>query len=373
MRPVMDPRRAGVGNYAMSLVTAMAGQAQEHEFRLFSSGWSTPSGASAIGAHRADNVRECHARVPNKLFNASTRLLHWPSVERLCGAPDVFLHPNLSFLSMRGGAPRVLTVHDLAFIRFAGFYSPKRWLWHRLAHMGRAVAQAAGIIAVSEHTKQDVIETFGVSEDRVRVIHSGLDQRFAPVMDAHRLRSLRDRYDLPESFILSVGTIEPRKNVGGLIAAHATLADPPALAIAGARGWLCRDVFEQSRSSPHRDRIRFLGYVPGPDLPTLYSAATIFAYPSFYEGFGFPPLEAMACGTPVLASPTSSLPEVLGRAASYADPSNVSDLARGMHDLLGSAEHRGRLRQAGLRQAARYRWSETAAQTLRYCRELARP
>jgi len=274
----------------------------------------------------------------------------------------------------------VLTVHDLIFLLFPEYHLPlNRWFLNRF--MPLFIRRADAIIAISQCTKDDLIRHYGVPSEKVTVIYEGVDSRFHPVTDPDVLGRVRARYGLPEHYILYVGTIEPRKNLTALLEAFVALRKQasnrqPAtsnqrleagswkLVIAGKRGWLYEGFFRRLRELGLEGEVILLGFVPDEDLPALYSAAELFVFPSLYEGFGLPVLEAMACGTPVIASNASSLPEVVGEAGILIDPHDVGGLVKAMGRVLMDGGKRREMREKGLQQAARFSWERTAAMTL---------
>jgi glycosyltransferase involved in cell wall biosynthesis len=226
--------------------------------------------------------------------------------------------------------------------------------------------RAARVIAVSAHTASDVVARLGVPPERVAVVPNAVGEEFRPEPDARVLAEFRAAKGLPERFVLFVGTLEPRKNVAGLLRAFARVAaaEPEVpLVIAGGKGWLYDEIFALHKQLGLGDRVRFTGYAAAEELPRLYAAATVFVYPSFYEGFGLPPLEAMACGTPVVASNASSLPEVVGEAGLTVDPRDEGALAAALLLLLRDPDRRAALRAAGLARAAGFSWARTVRET----------
>ncbi|RME69436.1 MAG: glycosyltransferase family 1 protein, partial [Chloroflexi bacterium] len=229
----------------------------------------------------------------------------------------------------------------------------------------RSVARADHVIAVSEATRQDLIELYGTPAEKISVLYHGVASHFRPQTDPACLHRLRQRYGLGERpFILSVGTIQPRKNFRRLIQAFARLDPPYTLVIAGGRGWGESDIFAEAVRLGLQDRVHFPGFIADDDLPALYSAAELFVYPSLYEGFGLPALEAMACGTPVVASNRSALPEVVGEAGLLVDPLDVGAIAGAMAQVLTTPELRQKLSEAGQRRAAQFTWDGVARQLL---------
>ena len=224
------------------------------------------------------------------------------------------------------------------------------------------------MLADSENTRRDLIELLNVAPEKISVVPAGIEPRFQPVRDAAVLADVRARYKLPEWFILMVGTIEPRKNLSRLITAYGQLRRqtglPHTLVIAGKEGWLFQGIYEQVTREGLTEHVLFPGFVADADLPALYTLADVLAFPSLYEGFGLPPLEAMACGTPVVTSNNSSLPEAVGSAALLVNAEDTDGLTEALARVLGDAELRGRLTELGQAQAARFTWPEAARRLL---------
>jgi glycosyltransferase involved in cell wall biosynthesis len=264
--------------------------------------------------------------------------------------------------------PFVVTLYDLSFLRYPEAFRPfNRWyLRHFTAH---SVKRAQAVITISESTRQDVIDFLGVAPERVHTIYCGVDENFCPLPPAE-IEAFKAKHHLPDRFILFLGTLEPRKNVDGLIRAYAHWRnrDPqtPPLVLAGGKGWYYQTIFGLVEELNLTNSIRFPGYVPQHELPLWYNAATLFVYPSHFEGFGLPVLEAMACGTPVITSTVSSLPEVAGRdgAACLVDPGDTEALAETMAALMGNPARRALLSERGRLRAARFRWDKTAEETV---------
>jgi glycosyltransferase involved in cell wall biosynthesis len=261
--------------------------------------------------------------------------------------------------------PAVVTVHDLSFERLPETLPPlqRRYL---SAATRLSVRRADALIAVSDFTRRELIETLGADPDRVHVVHNGIEREFQPT-PRDTQAAARRRHALPEEFVLTLGTLQPRKNLGTLLRAYAELcaehSDSPPLAVAGGQGWGDEDPERLARQLGIEDRVRFLGYVPDADLPALYSACRLFAYPSRYEGFGLPVVEALACGAPTVISDAASLPEIGGGAVIAVGPDDASGWAAAMAELLGDASKRESMRDAGLTRARRYSWSRAARET----------
>ncbi len=285
---------------------------------------------------------------------------------------DVLFCP-VNVVPIAATVPSVVTVHDLAFLAYPEAYHPAKRRY--LTVMTRlSVHRARRIIAVSAHTRDDLVHQFGVRPERIAVIPNAADERFKPSDDPIGVAQFRAAHNLPDRFILFVGTLEPRKNLRRLIEAFSLIADDSdiKLVIVGASGWLTSDLAPLVHARNLGERIIFTGYVSDDDLPCWYQAATLFCYPSLYEGFGLPVLEAMACGTPVVTSRTSSIPEVTGEAAVLVDPTDVSALARALKSVLANEVRRNEMSAAGIARSHAYSWGRTAAATLEVIRGAAR-
>jgi glycosyltransferase involved in cell wall biosynthesis len=264
----------------------------------------------------------------------------------------------------------VVTVHDLTFFRFPDTLPPLRRVYLRAATRS-ATRRALRVIAVSRQTRDDLVQYLDVPAEKVDVVHNGVAESFHPA-PAEEVALFRQRRGLPRRFLLFLGTLEPRKNVVSLLEAFAGWREQAGrdggqegikLVVAGAKGWYFERIFARAEQLGLGDEVLFPGFLPAGELPWWYRAADCFIYPSVYEGFGLPVLEAMACGTPVITSSVSSLPEVAGSAAIMVDPQDVPALAEAIGRVVRDAGLREMMRHAGLQQAARFSWDQAAAQT----------
>jgi len=277
--------------------------------------------------------------------------------------------------SVPHGHPGVLvyTLHDLTFLSRPTDHTLDNRL-HSLRGLARALARGARLVAISECTRRDAAGLLDLPEPEVEVVHLAADRRFRPCA-APAVDAVRRRFGLDEPYVLTVGTLEPRKNLAGLIAAFGLLPErvrrERLLVAAGGRGWGALRVEELAAAAGVADRFRWLDRVPDEDLPALYSGAELFAYPSHYEGFGLPPLEAMACGTPVVASRAGALPEVVGETAVLVDPHDPGSIRDGLAALLDDPARRRTLAEAGLARASSFSWERTARETLELYRRAA--
>lgn len=361
--------RAGIGRYANELLREMLALGGL-ELRLVcpSRPW-TRSGVVALREAFAPLGAEVVGNpYPARLLYAAWKHLRGPAIEWIAGPCDIFHAPH-QIAPVTRKAAVVTTIHDLTTLKFPALHAGHQHLVGD--HLHSSIARSDRLIAVSEATARDLIEDLGVAPERIRVIpNAASDHFFAPptleVRDA-----VTARHGLPARYFLYLGTIEPRKNLEALLAAYralplATRSAYPLL-LAGGRGWLDAPIFEALARTPGA---RWLGRVPEADLPALLGGAAAFVYPSLYEGFGLPVLEAMAAGAPVITSNVSSLPEVAGEAALLVDPHDVAALSAAMARLADDPALAERLRAAGRLQAARFSWRRAAEETLGVYAEL---
>ena len=266
----------------------------------------------------------------------------------------------------------IITIHDLAFLLYPHFLTSESARYY--GQIDQAVKRTDHIIAVSESTKQDTIRLLGAPEHKITVIYESADPIYRPVNDREILEQTKSKYHITGDFILFVSTIEPRKNLPTLLKAYRQLLDSykadAKLAVVGRQGWLSEEVFTLVDELKLTDDILFLGRVPVEDLLHLYNAAQLLVQPSFYEGFGLPPLEAMACGTPVVVSNVSSLPEVVGDAGLLVDPEDVSELTVAIWRILTDEALRADLIAKGFKRAQCFSWEKTALETLELYRRV---
>ncbi|MCU0501939.1 MAG: glycosyltransferase family 4 protein [Anaerolineae bacterium] len=356
-------RRTGTETYSRNLIHALIGLGSEHCFRLYTNGPAEVPGATAA------NV-EIRA-IPFPRLWTHLRL----SAEMLAHPPDVLFVPA-HVLPLIHPRRSVVTVHDLGYLHYPEAHraADRRYLEWSTRWNGR---QATAVLADSQATKDDLVRAYGVDPGRVHVVYLGRDQAFGPVRDADQIAHVRERYGIVGRYLLYVGTLQPRKNLARVIDAFAGLAGDPALAgvqlvLAGKRGWLYDDLFAQVTRLGLTSRVVFPGYVEEADLPALLSGALALVFPSLYEGFGIPVLEAGACGVPVITSKTSSLPEVAGDAALLVDPHDVDAIADALLRIATDAELRAELDRRGQENVKRFSWEKCARETLTVLEEAAR-
>jgi glycosyltransferase involved in cell wall biosynthesis len=357
---------AGIGRYTRGLVQALADLDRENQYILFS------AGKPPLQREWPANFTTRSSSIPSRWLTAGWHRIGLPiPAEALAGDCDLFHSPDFVLPPLKR-ARGVVTVHDLTFLRLPECADPG--LRAYLARsVPKAVSAAAHVVADSWNTRNDLIDLLGVSPDKVSVVHCGVDATFTRVEDQGRLDQTRTQYALPPWFIISVGTWEPRKNYPRLVTAYALMRRqtglPHHLVIAGRPGWLYRDVHQRIRDEGMAEYVHLLGFVSDADLPALYTLADLMVFPSLYEGFGLPPLEAMACGTPVVSSNNSSLPESVGGAALAVDAEQPEEIADAMARVLGNTDLRTRFVELGRRQAAQFTWEASARKLMAVYRQ----
>lgn len=364
---------AGIGRYTRELVRAAIELGGDYHYRLFYAAGGLPVDSPYVAA--LDEVCRTYSNVssvpiplsPHSLTRLWQRLRLPIPVELFTGRLNIVHAPDFVLPPTR--ARTLLTVHDLAFLIGPQWSEPK--LQRYLARtVPRAVRRADLVLADSYATRDDLVRLLHVDPAKTKVIHLGADPRFRP-LPPDEIEAVRQRVGLPERFIFFISTLEPRKNLVRLLEAFALagglgMPNDVQLVIGGRKGWLYDDIFTTVGRLHLGQRVRFLDFLDDRDLPALYNLASVYAYVPLYEGFGLTALEAMACGTPVITSGTSSLPEVVGDAALMVDPYDQVAIARGLAALLTDDALRARLRVAGPQQAARFSWRD-AAQSLLAC------
>jgi glycosyltransferase involved in cell wall biosynthesis len=352
-------RHAGLGRYAHALVQALL---QEHgeSLSLFYYG-----GASDLPPEDLDRVPRqtvVAGRKPWRMRVWLGQLLRQRFNHLLPGA--TLYHATEHLLMPLPGIPTVLTVHDILYKRFPRYHKLQNYVYLNLV-MPLFCRRADAIIAVSQATKRDLVKYWGVPQEKTTVIYEAAAPCFVPQSD-EAIAAARDRYHLPERYLMTLCVIEPRKNHAGFLRAFEQLCrDDPDLywVIGGSKGWLYEGFFAELERSTARERVILPGYVEDEHLPAVYAGALAFVFPSFGEGFGLEPLEAMACGTPVVSSNATSLPEVGGDAARYFGPDDVDEMVEVTRPVLSDAGLRAEMRERGLTHAAMFSWQRAAQET----------
>jgi len=372
---------AGIGKYSQNLLKNLFKIDHKNQYFLYFS----------FFRHRQVRLKLIQKRLGKLPKNVKIRIFSVPAawletlfassfdVENIIKDPlDIYFSPYVSGIPKKGFKKMVTTCHDLVFLRFPEHRGKKLSNYYLKRHK-TAVRNCQKIIAVSESTKKDLQKFLAVNPSKIKVIYEAADARFRPIKDQKKIRKIIGRY-LPHSFnpdfryILSVGTLEPRKNLSKLVEAYSMLPHQILrkykLVLVGAKGWNESELQKTINNLNLKDRVLLPGFVKDEDLPYIYNGASIFAYPSLYEGFGLPPLEALACGIPVVASNLSSLPEVMGRAALLVDPTKEEEIVKALKQLIFEPKLAKKLASRGPEQAKKFSWIKTAKETLKLFEEV---
>lgn len=364
LRIAIDAHSVGTGlggneSYATNLIEGLAEIDSINSYTLY--------------VTRREALERFSNRWPN--FSVRTTLPHSPLIRipltlsaELRRNPVDVLHVQFTAPPF-SPCPVVVSIHDLSFEHL-----PQTFKWRSRKQLRitvrRSARQAAQVIALSEHARSDIISTYSINPENVSVIPLAAPAHFRPTTDEVELKRVRQTYGIEGDYILSVGAIQPRKNLSRLLAAYSRLrwARPegklPQLVLVGKCAWLYDETLRTIKELEISNSVILTGYVPEADLPALYSGALCFVYPSYFEGFGLPPLEAMKCGAPVIVGDKTSLPEVVGDAGILVDPFDIDELAAAIQKLIADSELRMQLRVKGLERAKLFDWQETARQTL---------
>ncbi len=346
----------GVRHYTFELLRALFTCDRENEYHVFYNAWKR---IEVPDFSEFQNVTVHYSRWPNKFFNLSIRIFHRPGFSIASGALDVLFVPNLNFVACLSPTKLVAVVHDLSFEHFPEYFSWRFRLWHRALDPRSLFRRADHLIAVSTHTKGDLVETYGIAPEKVTVVYPGIDQVSGVRCQVSELKPKTWNLS-PRSYILYFGALEPRKNIIGIIEAYEKLRPYQQLVIAGLSTPYVKKLKARIRKSKLRDKIMLIENPTEDEKAKLYGGAHVFVYPSFYEGFGFPPLEAMAAGVPVVTSSAGSVPEICGDAAILVSPWNVGEIKAGMEVLLEDNEVRARYIAAGRTRVAQFSWDKSA-------------
>ena len=347
-------RRAGIHNYISRLLRQMAVQNGEFDFTVY--------------CNATKELGDLNLQLVSTLLPAGHPLgrifweqLIWPV---FAWRQKLDLIHSMAFVTPYvSSVPSVVTVYDLSFIHYPDQF-PRLRQRYLARQTRRSCLSARRVVAISESGRHDIHRLFGVPLSHIDVINPGVEDVFHP-RPAAEVDDFRRQKQLPARYVLHVGTLQPRKNIPTLINAFADLTiEDIVLVLIGGKGWQYDEIFERVRSLGLEERVRFAGYVPGDELPLWYNAASVLVFPSHYEGFGMPVLEAMACGTPVIAAQTSAIPEAAGDAAMLFDPLDRTTLSERLAAVLDDPLTAAKMREQGLLQAKRYSWQNSAREML---------
>jgi glycosyltransferase involved in cell wall biosynthesis len=356
----LPPEPVGAGTYMIQLIRALTALEAEYELVIF----AQSSGRALIGTLPYDHLAWITVSDKNPALRLIWEQTVLPVLASRAGLD--LLHSLHYTRPYRLGCSSVVTFHDMTYFLYPELHTLLRKLFFTQAIRSSA-RHADAIIAVSETTRRDTIRQLGVPAEKIFTAPNGVDPAFQPITDAHRLEGCRGKYNLPRDFILYLGTIEPRKNIPLLLRAYHRLAQtgsPYHLVITGKRGWMYKQVWETIEDLNLQPLIHFPGYIPVEELPIVYNLARVFVYPTIYEGFGLPPLEAMACGTPVITTAVPAMQELLGDAGILVPPQEEDALFQALRELLIDRQMQAHLSMKGRERARHFTWKSCAQTTM---------
>ncbi|GIF25436.1 glycosyl transferase family 1 [Paractinoplanes tereljensis] len=360
-------QRTGVGQYTKNLLEALFRLDAENHYTIFSFAFLgkgtdvRPIPESPRLSYRF--IRYMHL----KMFNAVVRKVTSPPIDVMLGSkPDLFLFPNFVRYPLPLGSRAVAIIYDLSFVLHPEHVA-RRNREFLTRYVPLTIEKSEHIVTISENSKREIVEFYGTDPDKISIVSPAIDHSFFYPRPSNEINAVAAKYNIKKAYILYAGTLEPRKNIRSILDAYAKLPaevrEKYSLVLAGGKGWLDQDIKNRLDELQHMDIIT-TGYVPDEDLPALYSGATVFVYPSLYEGYGMPPLEAMACNTPVIVANNSSLPEVVGDAGVLVDAYDVDSLVMYLEKVLGDPALAAELRRRGLERARSSNWDESARRLL---------
>lgn len=328
IRALDEYKLTGVGNYILNSIKNIIKLDKENHYYLLNTGLKKKNNIINI---KQDNLHYVYLKYPNKLLNFNLSMKIGKGLSQYFPVKiDLLWLPNINFYHNINNIPFILTIHDLSFLHSNSFYSLKRRLWHKMIKVNNLVNKANNIITVSNSTKRDVVRFFNIKEDKIKVIHPGIDSN---IIDKEKAKDLIKPFNINKKYFIYIGTLEPRKNIQAIIQAfdkyHEEYKNVD-LVIAGKKGWLYNNTI---KSIKKRKYIKYLDYISVKEKDALYTLSLGLIWPSFYEGFGFPPLEATFHNIPVIVSYKTSIPEIMKEQAIYVDPYNSADVYMAMKNL----------------------------------------
>lgn len=380
IRPLMDGKLSGIEMYILHLLDELFKKDKKNTYILFAN--AAKNVLKTIPEFRNKNIAVIQTKIPNKLLNASLCFLRKPKLDKLIlrylkkhpkkipetmeeMSVDLFFMPDLRPSALSKKIKKITVVHDLSFKHFKKFFSRKTRLWYKLLNPKREIKKSDKIIAVSGYTKNDLILTYKIPKEKISVIYEGIDEKFGADPNEKNFRYIGRRYDLPQKYFLFLSTIEPRKNIknmvkGFIIYKKLNPNDRAKLIIAGKKN---SKIFSRVMHDDHPD-VQFAGFIDEEDKATVIKHADCFLYPSFFEGFGLPLLEAMKCGTPIITSNASAMPEVAGDGAVLVNPASADEIA-GALEKIQNPSLRQMLKKNMEKQIQKFSWQKCAEETLK--------
>jgi len=363
LRPLTSGKISGVEVYIKSMLEAVLENPGKHQYVLWYNAFKDID--TSHFPKLPKNVKLVRTRWPNKLFNLSLSLFRWPKLDRLIGKGiKVLWVPDPRPAPVSEKCRKIMTFHDLSFEDFRYSFNLKTRLWHKILRPRREALEADTIVAVSQFTKGQLVDEYGIPKEKIKVIHEAASSRLRPLDLPKGFELIRRKYGLPENYFLCLSTLEPRKNTAGIIDAYLEWQEDTkvnvALVIAGKKH---PKIFSDARLKEHPN-IHLTGFIDEEDKALLYQYSLAFIYPSFYEGFGLPILEAMQCGAPVITSNATAMPEVAGGAALLVNPNKPKELKAAMHEIYRDEKLRQELIEKGFRRASEFSWKKAARDLL---------
>jgi glycosyltransferase involved in cell wall biosynthesis len=358
-------KNTGVEEYTKNILLNIFEYDKENKYILFFNAWKG-NDVDFSWTKKYKNVLVKRYFIPNKLLNFCLWFFQYPKLDRLCDDVDIFFMPNSNFCAVNKKVKLYVTVHDLSFVHYKNSFSFKRKIWHFFVNPRLLIQKAYHIFAVSEATKEDVRITYGIKESKITVTKNGLssiDKRIN--RNSIDVIKVKEKYKLPYQFILYFGTIEPRKNIINIIRAYDELRTrfeqlTHKLVIAGADGWREEIIDRAIEEAKFNKDIIVIKNIPEEEKGALYILSSVFLYPSFFEGFGFPPLEAMNYNVPIITSYTTSLPEIVGKNAIMIDPMRIDELVNSLYEVLSDKTLRDLLTKHSQQHIQNFNWQKTS-------------
>jgi glycosyltransferase involved in cell wall biosynthesis len=367
VRPLMGGKHSGVETYTRFLLEHLLKMDKKNRYVLFANSSSDQS--ANLPSYKLPNVQIVQTRIPNKMLNSSLMAVKRPHLDKLVSKhvpdfrPSLYFTPDLRPVSLSNGIKKICVVHDLSYFHYPRNFSLKTRLWHRLLDARKILRNFELVIAVSDFTGRDLSTTFGIYPAKIKVTHEGIEDDFCTHLDGAKSEEIKTKYNLPGDYLLFLSTLEPRKNLSRLAEAFGIYKrkhdDQLKLVLVGRTN---PKIFSSARIKQHPDMV-FTGFIPEEDKPYLFRMAKAFIYPSIFEGFGLPLLEAMKCGTPVITSNASSMPEICGEAAIYVDPLDPHSIAEAI-EKIGRPQNISHLKAKMAERIKLFSWEKCARQTL---------
>jgi len=369
--PLTRQKKTGIENYVFNLCKNLPLIDKKNEYILFANSYGhyqpLQKAIEEIGVKNYQNMSIKISRIPGSILNIMWKYVHIPSADILTRKEIDVFHVSNRINPPLKKAKIIVTIFDLTPLKYRKYFRKKSIQYFKY-YFNEMISKADMFIAISNATKNDILSYDNINEDRVEVIPLAADSDYRKIEDNNKIKYIKQLYGLQGNYILFLGTLEPRKNIVNLIKSYNILPKDIKrdflLVISGKKGWYYEEIFRTVRELGLEEKVVFTGYIPEEDKPALMNGAEVFVYPSFYEGFGLPPLEAMACGVPVISSNKSSIPEVIGNAGILINPDNVYELSNAIFQVLSNESLKSQLSEKSVIQAKKFSWEITARKTL---------